>query len=204
MFVNTPVVSRRRLLSASFLLAVFVLGTVGQINVPTGTAQSTGGFNGAIFDILPDNITPASIPTAPGGTFSIQGRIFAAGAISKATCTLRGGFPVLGTWRAWGTVAPDGDLLISQSYFLEAFGGEIASSGASGITLANAGLRPVSDGGVTAIIGPDEVTPVSGGSSTFRSAVGELRITPYCSDPPRGVFRYDRAFCMQIIEARRR
>lgn len=203
MFINTPVVSRKRLLSASFLVVVFVLGTVWQINVPTSTAQSTGGFAGALFDVVPDNITPASVPTAPGSTFSLQGRIVDNRTVNQVTCAVPAGATVRGIWRAWGIVAPDGNLLISQSYFLDDFGGEISSQGASGITLANAGLRPISTRDGIAIVGPDEVTPVAGGASTYRSAIGELRITPYCSDPAR-TFRYDRPFRMQLIEARRR
>lgn len=203
MFINTPVVNRQRLLGVSLLAAMFVIGTVWHINAPTSTAQSTGGFAGALFDVVPDNITPASIPTAPGSTFSLQGRVLDNRTVNQVTCAVPAGAAVRGIWRAWGIVAPDGTLLISQSYFLDDFGGEITSQGASGITLANAGLRPVSTSAGLAVVGPDELTPVSGGSATYRSAIGELRITPYCSEPAR-TFRYDRPFRMQLIEARRR
>jgi len=169
--------TRKRLLGVSMLIITLLAGAVIQMNAPTGTAQSTGGFDGALYDIVPDAETLSSLPP-PGSTFLLTGRVFNFRSVNQATCALSES-DQLGVWRAWGQVADDGRILINHSLQLDAFNGSIELQGTSGVTLALSPAAPAIPGtNGPPFTGPSEVMSVTGGSGTFRSVSGEANIRP--------------------------
>ena len=111
---------------------------------------------------------------------------------------------VLGTWRAWGVVADDGRLVLNQSLLVTSSHGTIELQGVTGVTIGSQPAAPAIPGQRTGpTTGPTEVLSVTGGAGNYRGINGEAQVRSYCSDPSRP-FRYDRPFCIQIIEARHR
>jgi hypothetical protein len=170
-----------------------------QFTAPASASQLGIEF---IFDIVPDSATLSTLP-ATGNTFYLQGKIYPFRTVNQATCAFNTASPrQIGIWRAWGQVADDGRLVINQSLVLDAMGGTIEVQGTTGVLLANgqASLATADPNGPTT--GPSEVLAVTGGVGTYRGLNGEAQVRSYCSDPTRP-FRYDRAFCLGIVEARR-
>jgi len=207
--IKRSTVNRKRLFSASMGMMLFML-LFCQANIQPIAAQSVGGFEDALYDIVPDTATLSSLP-ATGNTFFLTGKIYPFRTFNPATCQPPSGADLdslrLGTWRAWGEVADGGKLVIHQSLTLEKFNGSIEAQGTTGATLANGGPTPAVQGTTIApFTGPSETVPVTGGAGTFRSVSGEANIRPYCQSQEETLrpFRYDRAFCFGLVETPRR
>lgn len=173
---------------------------VCQFAAPTPAAQLGIEF---IFDIVPDAATLSTLP-ATGNTFYLQGKIYPFRSVNVATCAFISASPrQIGIWRAWGQVADDGRLVLNQSLVLDAMGGTIELQGTTGVLLANGQASPAIAGDLNGpTTGPSEVLAVTGGVGSYRGLSGEGQVRSYCSDPTRP-FRYDRAFCLGIVEPRR-
>ena len=188
----------RMSLTLKLMLPLVLL--ICQFSAPTTAAQLGIEF---IFDIVPDAATLSTLP-ATGNTFYLQGKIYPFRSVNVATCAFISSSPrQIGIWRAWGQVADDGRLVLNQSLVLDAMGGTIEVQGTTGVLLANGQASPAILGepnGPTT--GPSEVLAVTGGVGSYRGLSGEAQVRSYCSDPTRP-FRYDRAFCLGIVEPRR-
>jgi len=197
--------SRKHLSGAGVIFLILIALMTCQIPMSTRAAQP-GGFGGGIFDIVPDASTLSNLP-AVGTSFYLQGKIYPFRTVNQATCTLPAGVDALGTWRAWGEVADNGRIVLHQSLEFDVLNGSIEVQGVSGITLANEDVSPAVSGTTgSPFTGPSEALSVTGGAGTFRGIQGEAQIRPYCqtqTDTLRA-FRYDRAFCLGIVEAKRR
>ena len=206
--IQCSTVNRKRLFSASIVVMLFLL-MVGLASQPSA-AQSVGGFEGAIYDIVPDAPTLNSLP-ATGSTFFLTGKIYPFRTFNSATCQPPTGADLdslrLGTWRAWGEIGDGGRLVIHQSLNLDKLNGSIEAQGTTGITLAEGAAAPAVLGTTGApFTGPSETVPITGGAGTFRSIGGEANIRPYCQSQEETMrpFRYDRAFCFGVVETPRR
>jgi hypothetical protein len=199
--------NRKHMFNASILTMVLIGLLFCQVSAPAGVAQSTGGFEGAIYDIVPDASTLSTLP-ATGSTFFLTGRIFPFRTVNQATCApVPPGAEVLGTWRAWGQVADDGRLVINQSLLLDALNGLIEIQGPTGVTLINEGRSPaIASINGPPFTGPTEVLSATGGAGTFRGVNGEVQVRPYCQSEADTLrpFRYDRPFCLSLHESSRR
>ena len=199
--------SKRNLLfRAGMLLAILIALFSCQINLPAPDAQAQTIGIEFIFDIAPNEPAPLknSLPLT-GTPFYLEGKIYPFRTINQATCEFAVASPrVLGTWRAWGEVAEDGRLVLNQSLQVTSSGGTLELQGVTGITLGSQPAGPAIPGQRTGpTTGPTEVLSVTGGAGNYRGLNGEAQVRSYCSDPSRP-FRYDRPFCIQIIEAKRR
>ena len=183
------------LLKLMLPLALFLF----QFSAPTGAAQLGVEF---IFDVVPDAATLSTLP-ATGSTFYLQGKVYQFRTVNVATCAFNTATPrVLGTWRAWGQVADDGRLVTNHSLLLDTMGGTIELQGVTGVLLANGQASPATSDINGPTTGPSEVLAVTGGVGTYRGLSGEAQVRSYCSDPSRP-FRYDRAFCLGIVQGPR-
>ena len=184
------------LISAGVILLFAAL-----LTLQSGTQESVAQSRGVeyIFDVVPNNATLTSLP-AKGTTFYLEGTLYPFRTVNMADCTFNATTArQVGTWRAWGTVADDGRIVLNQS--LVGSWGTIEMQGVSGILSAGGGVTPAIPGTVgPPFTGPTEVVAVTGGVGAYRGIGGEARIRSYCSDPT-APFRYDRAFCIQIIES---
>jgi hypothetical protein len=206
MMVTKFRMNRRRLLRAGTMLMMTLALFVCQFSAPVSSAQSIGVE--FIFDIVPDTSTLTNLPSTgllpgQGTTFYIQGKIYPFRTVNVADCTFRTSTPrQLGTWRAWGTVADNGRVVLNQSLILDYINGAIELQGTTGVVLANGPAFPAIAGTRgEPFTGPTEVLSVTGGAGAYRGLTGEAQNRPYCqsqSDTLRP-FRYDRAFCLQII-----
>jgi hypothetical protein len=210
MMVTKSKTNRKRLLRAGVMMMMALALFVCQFSVPAGSAQTIGVE--FIFDIVPDTSTLTSLPSTgslpvQATTFYIQGKIYPFRTVNVADCTLRTSTPrQLGTWRAWGTVADDGRVVINQSLTLDYINGSIELQGTTGITLANGPAFPAIAGTRgEPFTGPTEVLSVTGGAGAYRSLAGEAQNRPYCQSQADTLrpFRYDRAFCLQIVQGTR-
>jgi hypothetical protein len=196
--------NRKPLLRASLLIIILMLIFASQMNVPSGMAAVAGGRKGPVFDIVPDNSASTLTASAPkGATFYMQGSIYKFRSVNPADCTLRSTAELLGTWRAWGTVADDGRLVLHQTLSFDRpdstpFNATIEIQGVNGLIAPNGTVTVVSTNGTTT--GPSEILSVVGGSGAFSALKGEANIQPYCNPTPAGTnpFRYDRPFCLGI------
>jgi hypothetical protein len=191
-----------RLLQTAAML-ILIAPMVFQSTAPTGNAQSTGiEF---IFDVLPD--TPAlSTSLATGTTFYLQGKVYPFRTVNQADCTFNTSTPrQVGTWRAWGQVADDGRLVINQSLMVDNVGGMVEIQGTTGVPLAGGAATPAIPGTLGApFTGPSEVLSVTGGVGAYRALNGEANVRGYCVQDPTQPFRYDRGFCLGIVEGKRK
>jgi hypothetical protein len=194
--------SRNRLLQAAATLMLVVAAMVF-LSVAPGTAQSNGiEF---IFDVVPDTpAVSASLPT--GTTFYIQGKVYPFRTVNQAECTFNTASPrQVGTWRAWGQVADDGRLVVNQSLIIDNVGGIVEIQGTTGAPLAGGDATPAIPGTrVAPFTGPSEVLAVTGGVGAYRALNGEAQVRGYCVQDPTRPFRYDRAFCLGIVEGKRK
>ena len=194
---------RSRLLQAASMLMMVAGLLVSQLIAPSGNAQSSGiEF---IFDVLPD--TPplsASLPT--GTTFYLQGVVYPFRTLNQADCTFNTASPrQVGTWRAWGQVADDGKLVLNQSLKIDNVGGMIEIQGTTGVPLANGAASAAIPGTLgPPFTGPSEVLSVTGGAGVYRALNGEAQVRGYCVQDPTHPFRYDRGFCLGIVEGKRK
>jgi hypothetical protein len=194
-------IMKKSLSRAAVMLAVLAALLFCQTAVPTGAAQLVGVET--IFDVVPDTAELASLP-ATGTTFYIQGKIYPFRTVNSATCAFAVTTPrQVGTWRAWGTVADDGKLVMDQSYHINGFG-TLDVQGVTGVLHPTGGVTPAIQGNLSGpTTGPTELMALVGGVGFYRAWNGEARIRSYCSDPTRP-FRYDRPFCVDFIEGKRR
>ena len=203
--VHNRIGSKRNLLfRAGVLLTILIAFFSCQINLSAPDAQAQIGIE-FIFDIVPDDDTLRNSLPLTGTPFYLQGKIYPFRSVNMATCEFAVATPrQLGTWRAWGEVADDGRLVLNQSLLVTSSHGTIELQGVTGVTLGTQPASPAIPGQRTGpTTGPTEVLSVTGGAGNYRGLNGEGQVRSYCSDPSRP-FRYDRPFCIQIIEARRR
>jgi hypothetical protein len=200
-FINSGRISRR-LLKAMAVTSMLIALTMCQLSMPQAVAQSIIGVE-FIFDVVPDNPVLTTLP-ATGTTFYIQGKIYPFRTVNQADCTFRVANPrQVGVWRAWGQVADDGRLVINQSLLLDLINGTIEVQGTTGVLLGTGGVTPARSSDPTGpTTGPTEVLSITGGAGAYRGLTGEAQIRPYCSDPS-APFRYDRAFCFQVVQGKR-
>jgi hypothetical protein len=147
-----------------------------------------------------------SVLPATGTTFYLQGKVYPFRTINQATCEFRTETPrQVGTWRAWGTVADNGRLVINQSLLIDSSCGTIEIQGVTGVELGTGQAAPAISGTTTApYTGPTEILAVTGGAGVYRALNGEAQVRGYCVEDPTQPFRYDRAFCVSVIEGKRR
>jgi hypothetical protein len=193
---------RGRLLQAAMLLSLFVALLGCQFSTPVTRAQSGVEY---VFDVKPDAATLSALP-ATGSTFYLQGKVYPFRTINPATCEFNTQNPrQVGTWRAWGTVADDGRLVLNQSLLITSSNGTIEIQGVTGVVLGTGQAAPAIPGTNAApFTGPTEVLAVTGGAGIYRALNGEAQVRGYCVDDPTRPFLYDRAFCIGIVEGRRR
>lgn len=115
------VFSGNRLLSASVLIALVALA-IWRVSPPSSSAQSTGGFGGAVVELVPvgpQTISQMLASTTAGGAFYMEGNAFLNRTVSK--CQVPAGATDLvnfsedpdkpgkrvGVWRMWGVVRKD-------------------------------------------------------------------------------------------------
>jgi hypothetical protein len=188
---------------ASLLLLILAALFAAQINVPDGMAGVVRGEKGPVYDIVPDNaLSTLSVSSPKAATFYMQGTIYRYRTFNQGDCTpLFSGTDlqdrVLGIWRAWGTVADSGKLVLHQTLSFDA-NATIEVQGVSGAIAPNGSVSTVDLKGNTT--GPSEILSVVGGSGQFRALSGEAVIRPYCNPSPTGTnpFRFDRPFCLGI------
>ena len=192
---------KKRVLQAGLMLTLLTALFLCQIGTPTTQAQSVE----YIFDVVPDAATLSTLP-ATGVTFYLQGKVYPFRTVNQATCGFNTQTPrQVGTWRAWGTVADDGRLVMNQSLLIEWSGGTIEIQGVTGVVSGTGGATPAIPGTNAApFTGPTELLAVTGGVGVYRALNGEAQVRGYCVTDPTQPFRYDRAFCIGIIEGRRR
>lgn len=145
-------VGGKRLLSASVLIALIALA-VWQINTRSTSAQSTGGFEGAILTVTPDGTQTFNITgVAPGAAFSVTGTI----------STPTGG---TGIFYRTGVKMPSPSTaaVVQDVYVLQSLNGAIMAEGV---------LNP----DLTGAIEQANLTAATGGIGTFRGAQGEMQI----------------------------
>jgi hypothetical protein len=95
--------------------------------------------------------------------------------------------------------------VINQSLKIDAVGGMIEIQGTTGIPLANGDAAPAIPGTLGApFTGPSEVLSVTGGVGAYRALNGEAQVRGYCVQDPTVPFRYDRGFCLGIVEGKRK
>jgi hypothetical protein len=152
-----------------------------------------------IFDFVPDTTTLATLP-ATGSTFYLQGKLYPFRTVNQATCEFSRQSPTsVGTWRAWGTVADEGRVVLNMSIVGDF--GVIELQGVSGIPSAANGATPAIPGTLgPPFTGPTELLSIVGGVGAYKGLNGEAQVRSYCSDPTRP-FRYDRPFCVQFLQA---
>lgn len=191
----------KRSLQAGMMLTLLLALFFCQINTPVTQAQIGVEF---VFDVKPDAATLSVLP-ATGTTFYLQGKVYPFRTINMATCAFNTQNPrQVGTWRAWGTVADDGRLVMNQSLLITSSNGTIEIQGVTGVVLGTGQASPAIQGTNTApFTGPTEVLAVTGGAGIYRSLNGEAQVRGYCVDDPTRPFLYDRAFCIGVVEGRR-
>ena len=166
-----------------------------------GTQETSAQYKGVeyIFDIVPNDTTLTSLP-AKGTTFYLEGKVYPFRTVNHADCTFNAQTATqVGTWRAWGTVADDGRIVMNQSLLGD--WGTIEIQGVTGVISGTGEATPAISGTAgPPFTGPTELLAVTGGVGAYRGLNGEARVRSYCSDPTRP-FRYDRAFCLQVVES---
>jgi hypothetical protein len=201
MICNRSTGNRKLLLRAGLLTVAFMAIIASQINLPSGMAV---GRKGPVFDIVP-NLAESTLSAIPqkGETFYLEGDIYRFKDVKQDTCELLPTAVLLGTWRAWGTVANDGRLVLHQTLSFDRpdatpLNGTIEVQGVSGLVAPNGDVTFVPNTNKTT--GPSEVQSVVGGSGRFDSLNGEAVIRPYCNPTIAGTnpFRFDRAFCLGV------
>ena len=194
--------NRNRLFQAAAMLVVIVALMSFQFTVPTGAAQTIGIEY--IFDIVPDT-APLSTALTTGTTFYLQGKIYPFKTVNQADCTFRVANPrQVGTWRAWGEIADDGLFVMKHSLMIDSVGGMIEVQGTTGVPLGGGGAMPAIAGTPgPPFTGPTEILSVVGGAGAYRGLNGEAQVRGYCVQDPTRPFRYDRAFCLGVVQAPR-
>lgn len=198
-------VNRTHLLRASLLTVIFMTFFALGMNASSVMAGAAKGSKGPVFDIVPDNsLSTLSASSPKAATFYMQGTIYKFRTFDPGDCSpLFSGTAlqdrVLGTWRAWGTVADNnGRLVLHQTLTLEPFNATIEVQGVNGLIALNGSVTVADSKGNTT--GPSEVLSIVGGSGQFSALKGEAVIRPYCNPTPAGTspFRFDRPFCLGV------
>ena len=179
------------------IVALFTFFFIWQNSNTVSNAQSIGVEY--IFDFVPDATTLATLP-ATGSTFYIQGNMYNFRTVNQATCEFTRQSPkTVGTWRAWGTVADEGRVVLNLSVVGDF--GTIELQGVTGVLSAANGAAPAIAGTQgPPFTGPTELLSIVGGTGAYKGLNGEGHVRSYCSDPTRP-FRYDRPFCIQFLQA---
>ncbi len=165
------IVSGKRLLGLALMITLVTVG-VWQMTTRTGTAQSVGGFEGAIFTVTPTALTiptgaVASLALADvpaGQPFSVQGDI---------TCTNERGQSLStclhGKFYRTGIKLASGAAVVQDVYVVQELNGAIMAEG-----VLNPEIPSGIDGATPPVV---NLTAAVGGVGTFRGAIGEMQIT---------------------------
>lgn len=152
-------VSRRRLIGASFMIPLLVLA-IWQINTRSTSAQ--GGFETAVFTVTPKAGQSFITSTTPGTFFQIEGTITLT---NERGQSLPGDDGSTGQFYRSGVVMPSGFALVHDIYVLRTSNGYITATGL------------IKDAAVLGIQqDPVNLLAITGGVGTFRSATGEAQI----------------------------
>lgn len=187
---------KRNVFFASLLLFITTVVTWIGASAPSGAAQSTGGFSGAMFDVK-TNPQTSSLPVSDG-PFYLEGSIYPVKSLNddgslkpdvdSNPCATGG--KQLGVWRAWGLKKGD-TLVTNQEFWMPCYNAVIEVQGVLGrTTLAIEG----SDGKVA------ESLAVSGGLGTLRTTFGEAQLKALQVGP----LRIDTGFRVYLLETNRR
>ncbi|MBI3654395.1 MAG: hypothetical protein HY231_25485 [Acidobacteria bacterium] len=203
MMLRPLTINQKRSMRASLLSLFFLMFMAAPLLVPQGLA-GVAKPKGPVYDIVPDNaLSTLSAASSRGATFYLQGTIYQYRTFNQGDCTpLFSGSDlqnrVLGTWRAWGTVADStGKITLHQTLSFD-FNATIEVQGVNGLIAPNGAALVADNKGNTT--GPSEVLAIVGGSGEFRGLSGEAVVRPYCNPTPAGTnpFRFDRAFCLGV------
>lgn len=156
------VFSGKRLLSASVLIALVGIA-IWHMNAKSTSAQSVGGFEGAILNVAPADGQTFSINSLAAGPFSIQGTITTSVNPGCLVCPDSEGC-ANGVFYRTGTKLAGGAAVVQDVYVLPCFNGAIMAEGV---------LNPDIKGSIEQA----NLTAVAGGVGTFRGAQGEMQIT---------------------------
>jgi hypothetical protein len=179
--------NRSRQFGVGLVLALLMTAVILLPGASTTSAQSTGGFSGAILDLVPTGTTISAATTgASGGAFFVQGLVFENRSV-LGNCSLDGSDSV-GVWRMWGVRAPapsttnsvgspistsgisTGNVaVVNMSIELRGFNGTLEFQGTLGRVfgaIESAG-NPATD-----------LLAITGGTGTFRGASGDAVVTP--------------------------
>lgn len=148
------VVGRRSVFGAGLLVALMAVA-IWSFNTRTTSAQSVGGFGGAIFKVTLG--TPSTTATASGTTFAVEGTITE---VNSRGQVLNSG---TGKFFRTGTIMPGGFSSVNDVYDLDTFGGAIMATG-------------IVKGAIVGVLEQSDLLAVTGGIGTFRGATGEAQI----------------------------
>lgn len=166
---------------------------IWHISAKSTSAQSGGGFEGAIFTVTPTVLTTttgtAATPTfsvvgLPTGPFSVEGTITCTNERGKdlETCTS-------GNFYRTGIKFASGAAVVQDVYVVQEFNGAIMAEGV---------LNP----DITGVIERANLTAAVGGVGTFRGAIGEMQITNNVNGV--GTTNATGTFTARLLEAPRR
>jgi hypothetical protein len=157
------VVSVSRILCASVLVALIALA-IWHFNTTPTSAQSVGGFEGALLTITPDSGQTFAVTALTPGPFSARGTITTALNPGCLVCPPGTTGCTDGVFYRTGTVLAGGVAVVQDVYVLPCFNGAIMAVGV---------LNPDLKGAIEQA----NLTAVTGGVGTFRGAQGEMQIT---------------------------
>ena len=93
---------------------------------------------------------------------------------------------------------------MKHSLMIDSVGGMIEVQGTTGVQLGGGEATPAILGtSGPPFTGPTEILAVVGGAGAYRGLNGEAQVRGYCVQDPKLPFRYDRAFCLGIVQAPR-
>ena len=199
--------NRRRQLGIGLVLALLMTAVILLPGASTISAQSGGGFGGAILELIPTSgtsisqaITQATAPTAttPGGLFFVQGIVFRNRSTSPSCAVINADLNVpvtedesglqVGVWRMWGVRAP-------APAATNSVGSPVSNSGIStgSVAVVNMSVELAGFNGTLEFQGTlgrvfgaiesagkpaSDLLALVGGTGTFRGASGDALITP--------------------------
>jgi hypothetical protein len=162
MTVMKSIVSGKRLLGLGLIMSLVAIG-VWQTTTRTGTAQSVGGFEGAIFTVTPVGTQTFAIPAA-SGAFSVEGTIECKNERGQSLSTC-----LHGKFYRTGIKLDSGAAVVQDVYVVQELNGAIMAEG-----VLNPEIPSGIDGATPPVV---NLTAAVGGVGTFRGAIGEMQIT---------------------------
>lgn len=191
MTLMKSIVSGKRLLGLALIISLVAIGA-WQMSTRTGTAQSVGGFEGAIFTVTPVTGQTFDLTgVVAGAAFSVEGDITCTNerGQSLGTC-LHGKFYRTGIKlnNASGTA------VVQDVYVVRELNGAIMAEG-----VLNPDIASGIDGTTPPVV---NLTAAVGGVGTFRGAIGEMQITTNVNGV--GTTNANGTFTARLLEVPRR